>query len=101
MLDILSEAKKVVEGDRQRSYGDVVESHARIGKLWSAILRMDREIAPQEVALCMIAMKISREVSNHKDDNLVDIIGYTICLNKIISTLSSREEYDKHTEKQD
>ena len=71
---ILEMAHNLVYGDRQADYGDAVVSFSRIADLWSAILGV--RVSPRKVALCMAALKISREVSAHKDDNLADGCGY-------------------------
>lgn len=62
--------------EREESYGDPKEKFLDIATMWSIIL--GRTITPQEVALCMIGLKICRETVNHKEDNLDDIVGYAI-----------------------
>jgi hypothetical protein len=37
---------------------------------------MDRPVSPMQVALCLIQLKVAREVHAPKRDNLVDIAGY-------------------------
>ncbi len=81
MQSILEEAAQIIEGPRRDSYGDVSESFQRIADMWSQILR--REVFPYEVALCMIALKVCREVNEHGHDNLTDIIGYAALLDQI------------------
>jgi len=71
---ILEEAQRLVHGDRGEDYGHPIEDFTRTGKLWGAIL--DIEVSPREVALCMAALKISREVNKPKRDNRVDAAGY-------------------------
>ena len=75
----MSEAQKLVHGARQKSYGHPADDFARTAKMWSAILGV--EVPPEKVPLCMIAVKVSREVNQHKRDNLVDIAGYAETLN--------------------
>ncbi len=71
---VLQEAERLVNGDRQQSYGDAYESFARIAKLWSAYKGV--KITPKDVASMMILMKVSRSVTSSKRDNWVDISGY-------------------------
>jgi len=72
---ILEEAQRLVHGDRGENYGHPIEDFTRTGQMWAAILGLE-EVTPEQVALCMIAVKISREVNRPKRDNLVDIAGY-------------------------
>ncbi|AWW40776.1 DUF6378 domain-containing protein [Streptomyces cadmiisoli] len=67
----------LVHGERYESYGDPDVSFSRISKLWSAHLGVD--ISKRDVALMMILLKVSREKSAHKEDNLDDIEGYVHC----------------------
>ena len=72
---ILEEAQRIVTGPRRQRYSDPLELHDMIGRMWAAILRVD-EIKAEEVALCMAAVKIAREVQRPHRDNLVDMAGY-------------------------
>ena len=67
----------LVKGDRQKDYGSPDVSFGRIAKLWSA--HLGTEVTKRDVALMMILLKVSREKSNHKADNLNDIEGYVYC----------------------
>jgi hypothetical protein len=71
---VLSRAAALVAGDRNADYGHPQEDFARTAALWSAIFGFD--VTPMHVALCMIAVKLSRQCHKHKADNLVDIAGY-------------------------
>lgn len=73
---ILAEADKLVNGPRQAAYGRPLGDFSRTGKLWGALLKLERDVTPMEVALCMSALKLSREVNKHKRDNLTDAAGY-------------------------
>ena len=73
--DILNEAKKVICGERQDSYGSPKDNFSKIAKLWSTYI--GREITEIDVANMMILLKISRGKSGkYKADNFVDICGY-------------------------
>lgn len=75
---ILEEAQRLVLGARQADYGHPFHDFSRTAMMWSAIL--DRPISPEEVALCMVALKLSREVNKPKRDNRVDAAGYLMTL---------------------
>jgi hypothetical protein len=76
--DVLSIATRLTSSDRQDHYGPPHEDFSRSAKMWSAILGVD--VTPQQFALCMIAVKISRltETPTHRD-SVVDIAGYARC----------------------
>ncbi len=82
-MTLLEEAQCAIAGDRQDSYGDAAESFALIAKFWSVILKT--EVSAEQVGLCMIALKISRQMNAPKRDNLVDIAGYAANLESISS----------------
>lgn len=71
---ILQEAERIINEPRRDSYGDAKESFQRIADVWGAVLKT--EVTPHQVALCMIGLKLCREVGKPHRDNLVDIAGY-------------------------
>jgi hypothetical protein len=71
----------IADTERQDDYGHPAENFERIARMWTAIL--GTHISPEQVGLCMIAVKISREVHKHKPDNLTDIAGYARTLEMI------------------
>jgi hypothetical protein len=77
---LLSEAQKIIE-ERGKDYGDINQSFERIAKFWSAYKGV--EITPHEVADMMILLKISRNVTSRKKDNLLDIVGYAECAGRL------------------
>lgn len=79
--NILKTAERLIYGDRQASYGSVSGNFGRIAQMWSAIL--GTEVCGKDVGLCMIAVKIAREVNKPSEDNLIDIAGYAGCLEKL------------------
>ena len=75
---LAADAVQAVTGPRQRDYAHPKVNFQRIANLWSVIL--DVNITPEQVALCMIQVKVAREMNRHTRDNLVDLIGYTLTL---------------------
>lgn len=68
--------------DRQRTYGDPVDSMDAIAKRWSVTL--DRPVTPAEVVLCLIDLKLVRLVHNPRhSDSIVDVAGYAALLGEI------------------
>lgn len=80
---ILMEAERIVNGPRQKAYGHPLLDFSRTAALWSAILGV--QITPEQVALCMVALKISRECNRHTRDNLVDMAGYAATLALVVN----------------
>jgi len=78
---ILSEAERIVNGDRQADYPDPVINFNRIASIASAI--MAKDITAEECCIVMIAVKLARENYRHKRDNLVDLAGYVEILHRI------------------
>jgi len=72
---ILEEAQRLVYGDRQEAYGHPFDDFSRTGRMWGAILGIE-DVSPEKVALCLAAVKISRECNAPKRDNLTDLAGY-------------------------
>lgn len=77
----LSEAERIVNGDRQADYSDPVANFRHISEIASAISK--EELSPTTCCIVMIAVKLARENYKHKRDNLVDLAGYVEILNRI------------------
>ena len=75
---IATDAIHVVNGPRQRDYAHPRINFQRIADLWSPILGIT--VTPEQVALCSVQIKIAREIHAHKADNVIDAIGYLLCL---------------------
>jgi hypothetical protein len=73
---IAEEAMAIVSGARQQTYGHPSKNFQDTARLWSVVLGI--EVTPQQVALCMVHLKLAREVFSPKRDNLVDAIGYLL-----------------------
>jgi hypothetical protein len=73
---LAKEAISLITGERNQDYGDALDDFTRTGKMWAPILGLP-EVTPEQVALCMIILKVRRiTVSPGKRDHWVDIIGY-------------------------
>lgn len=80
---VLQEADRLVASDRQSAYGHPLPDFTRIGRLWAPILGVD-QVSAEQVALCMIQVKVSRELHKPKRDNRVDMAGYAKCLDLVV-----------------
>lgn len=88
--DLIKLAIELVNVDRQRDYDHPFDNFTRISKIWSAILGID--ISAEQVALCMVGVKIARESHAPKDDNIVDGVGYFLTLAKVKEERAKRNE---------
>ena len=73
-VDILTEALDLTTGDRHDEYGDCNVELDRVATMWSVIF--ESNVTPNQVALAMIALKLTRQMHTNKRDNWVDIAGY-------------------------
>ena len=77
---ILDTAKTIINGERQRDYGDAGDNFQVIADMWNAYLKVSHAGTPlnrHDVANMMILLKVARNVSGEiKDDNYIDIAGY-------------------------
>jgi len=104
---IADEASALVYGDRQAAYGHPSSDFTCTGRIMASIIGRWLEsegwslthptfedgrdeplylpnIPPDVVALLMTAVKLSRQSASPKRDNLVDLIGYTLCADRIV-----------------
>lgn len=81
MSSISEQAEKLITGIKRDEYGPIELSFEAIARIWTGTLGV--RISSRQVALCMIGLKLYRESYKHKKDNLIDIIGYVKCLEKM------------------
>lgn len=76
-MTVLDDAALLVEdgGERNKDYDHPAPNHERIALMWTAIL--GQSITPEQVVLCMIAVKLARLAHNpNHRDSWVDVAGY-------------------------
>jgi len=94
---LLQRANELIGGDRQNDYGNKLQNFAQIAMLWRATLATKLQpgavITPEDVALCMIQVKIARlaKSPNH-EDSILDVAGYAGCYEAI---QNERKQLDK------
>jgi hypothetical protein len=90
--DILNEANNLVYGNRQASYGHPKDDYDKTSAFWNILLKekLKEELTAEDAIMCMMAVKMSREMNRHKKDNLVDLAGYAQCLQRVV--MRRREE---------
>jgi hypothetical protein len=80
-MTILEDAGVIVDGDREKTYGHPSLNFARTAVLWSVVF--GHKVTLEQVALAMICLKLAREVHEPTRDNLVDLVGYARCIEKM------------------
>ena len=86
-MSVLDEAKSIIEGDREQTYGKPGVNLRRIAEQWSCYLSQKYEqknmLSEEDVCWMMVLLKMARQMNCHKDDNLIDAIGYMALIDKI------------------
>jgi hypothetical protein len=75
---LLDEAYLLVTNDRNHTYDHPAVNFRRIADLWSVVLGV--KVDPDQVGMCMVMVKLAREIHEHKRDNIVDSIGYLLTM---------------------
>jgi len=81
-MNILEKANDIINDrteEKERMYGPFSSGMERAAKIASACTGKD--ITATDMYMCMVALKLSRESYNHKEDNLLDAIAYLGALN--------------------
>lgn len=76
--DVLHEAYRLTNGERQNAYGPPDQDFRRTAAMWTALKGV--EFTARDVAMFMICLKLSRETHQRSRDNAVDVAGYARCL---------------------
>lgn len=77
MSDVLRRADQVVERN-MKCYGHPTENFRHIAVRWNLWLekKLREPLTEEDIAMMFTDVKIARETTEHKDDNIVDICGY-------------------------
>jgi hypothetical protein len=77
-IDLLARAAMIVTQDRNLQYGEPEDVFVSIGAFWGTYLGLTTSIAPQDVAVMMILLKVARLAGDpNKADTWIDIAGYS------------------------
>lgn len=74
-------ARDIVYGRGEKQYGHPYDDFGRTARLWSVILGVD--VTREQVAMCQMMVKVSREMNMPQQDNRVDMIGYAEALDRV------------------
>ena len=71
---VLMTARDLITGDRAKAYGNAKDNLQRTATMWGVVLGI--EVTPRQVADCMIALTLARNVNETSFDSYVDVCGY-------------------------
>ena len=81
-MNILDKANRIINErseEKERMYGPFNEGMERAAMIASGAT--GKTITPQDMYMCLVALKLSRQSYNHKEDNLLDAVAYLGSLN--------------------
>tara|TARA_B100001173_G_scaffold94376_1_gene81661 strand:+ start:33 stop:308 length:276 start_codon:yes stop_codon:yes gene_type:complete len=81
-MNILKKANEIVNNrseEKERQYGDFIECMKKTARIASEM--SSKEITTEDAYNVLIALKLSRQSNNHKEDNLLDAVAYLGSLN--------------------
>lgn len=78
-MNLLDKTKSILD-QRQKEYGDVGDNVRKIIGMFNILTGL--KLSYKHYYLFFLIVKLVREESSHKEDNLIDIIGYSNHLNK-------------------
>lgn len=84
MSNILKKANQIVNErseEKERQYGPFQESMKNAAAIYNLISPQNEQITTAGIYRAMIALKLSREAYNHKEDNLLDAVAYIGSMN--------------------
>jgi hypothetical protein len=80
---VLLEARQLITGDRNKTYGSPTENFKNIAELlniqFAHKLKPDAAFNAVDVAVIMLQVKLARMIAQPKRDNFVDLAGYAAC----------------------
>tara|TARA_R110000803_G_scaffold200123_1_gene264353 strand:- start:1661 stop:1930 length:270 start_codon:yes stop_codon:yes gene_type:complete len=81
-MNILEKANEIVNErseEKAREYGSFSLGMSRAALIASA--STGKDISTEDMYMCLVALKLSRQSFNHKEDNLLDAVAYLGALN--------------------
>jgi DNA-binding protein H-NS len=85
-MNILKEANKIINErseEKERMYGPFQEGMERAADIFNGMTGL--KITAVEMYKALIALKLSRESYNHKEDNLLDAVAYMASMNDYLN----------------
>jgi hypothetical protein len=87
-MNILEKANEIVNirsEEKERQYGSFSNGMENASKIFNAITNNKYNLSPEDMYLTMVALKLSRQAYNHKEDNLLDCVAYLGAMNNYLN----------------
>lgn len=105
ILKLADEIVNMRSEEKERQYGPFNESMQRAADIASLIA--NKEISIDDMFICMMALKLSRQAYSKKRDNLLDLVSYIgawqnyidstdVDINEFIEEFAGRKDYKKN-----
>tara|TARA_R100000654_G_scaffold71224_1_gene101979 strand:- start:6233 stop:6493 length:261 start_codon:yes stop_codon:yes gene_type:complete len=81
-MNILNKANDIINKrseEKERLYGPFSKGMERAAMIASG--STGKHFTAQDMFMCLVALKLSRQSFNHKEDNLLDAVAYLAALN--------------------
>lgn len=94
-MNILERANEIINcrsEEKDRQYGPMGEGMEIAAKIFNLITPEGQSITPEGMYWALVALKLSRQHYNHKEDNLLDAVAYIGALNNYIESKDCRPE---------
>ena len=81
-MNILEKANEIINKrseEKERMYGPFSEGMERAAMIASG--STGKTLTAEDMYICLVALKLSRQSYNHKEDNLLDAVAYLGALN--------------------
>ena len=88
MSNILEQANEIINcrsEEKERMYGPMAEGMEIAAQIFNLITPKGQCITPEGMYWALIALKLSRQHYNHKEDNLLDAVAYIGALNDYLN----------------
>lgn len=88
-MNILERANEIINcrsEEKDRQYGPMGEGMEIAAEIFNLITPEGQSITPEGMYWALVALKLSRQHFNHKEDNLLDAVAYIGALNNYIES---------------
>lgn len=86
-MNAIDLAKEIIYGDREQTYGHPSKNLERIAQLWTLYLHQKYgaqvNVNAEDVCWMMNLLKMTRQMNQVKQDNVIDAIGYLALIDRL------------------